>query len=273
MNNLNRRTLLQTSSLLAGSASFGFVGLLMAPASSHAQIASLPDAIEKAEALFMLSQRAAKAYFAIGLDVRKQEAQKVLDTSVQRFDRLLTEQKAFASTPAIKKTYADLSAAWVDLKIELIGKIPSKAGASSIIALNKSVFDLSSLGSNQLQIAAKTPNSRLQDVAGSVRMLSQRLSKNYFLKSWGVMPELASAEIQAAAKSYLEGKAFLLAAPQSTASVKEKIVLASSQWSFVESAINNKKAPTTANYSDVWAASENILSVMDDICNVYFKLG
>lgn len=270
MKNINRRTVLQLPCLVAlGTAPF----LSLVPSASQAQISSLPDAIEKAETLFMLSQRAAKAYFAIGLGVRSQEAQKVLDNSVQRFDRLLMELKAFASTPANKKTYTDLGVAWVDLKIELIGKAPSKAGSLLIIALNKTAFELAGIGSNQLQVQAKTPNSKLQDVAGNVRMLSQRLTKNYFLKNWGVTADAATKEIQEASRSYVEGKAILLAAPQTTAAVKMQIELANNQWIYVESAINSKKAATAANYSDVWGASENILSVMDSVCNAYFKIG
>jgi hypothetical protein len=273
MNFMNRRLVLKTPALLASTmASTAPIGLLFTPASGYAQINSLPDAIEKAELLFMLSQRAAKAYFAIGLDVRKSDAQKVLDNSVQRFDRLLIEQKAFASTPAIKKTYGDLSAAWTELKIELIGKTPSKTGALSIVALNKAVFELSGTGSNQLQILAKTPNSKLQDVAGNVRMLSQRLSKNYFRKNWGVLADAATSEIQTATKSYLDGKAFLLAAPQTTAAIKAQIALANNQWTLVESAVSSKKPGTASSYSDVWAASENILSVMDSVCVAYGKM-
>ena len=270
MLNINRRTVLQTPALLSATTS---LALLLTPAISYAQISTLPDAIEKAEALFMLSQRAAKAYFAIGLDVRKVEAQKVLGSSVQRFDRLIIEQKAFASTPVIKKTFTDLGAAWVDLKIELIGKVPNKTSALTVVSLNKAVFELSGVGSNQLQTAAKTPNSKLQDVAGNVRMLSQRLSKNYFRKNWGVLVEAANAEIQTLSKNYLEGKAFLLAAPQTPASVKQKLVLVNDQWAFLESALNSKKPPSSSNYSDVWGASENILSAMDEICNAYYKLG
>lgn len=269
MTSLQRRLVLKTPSLLAASVP---MSLLLATQSSYSQISSLPDAIEKSEALFMLSQRAAKAYFAIGLDVRKAEAQKVLDNSVQRFDRLLFEQKAFASTPAIKKTYADLSLAWTDLKIELIGKAPSKAGALNILTLNKAVFDLSGAGSNQLQILAKTPASKLQDVAGSVRMLSQRLSKNYFLKNWGVQTDVATNEIQSSVKSYLEGKAFLLAAPQTSAAVKAQIELANNQWVLVETAINSKNLATAGSSSSVWAVSENILTVMDGVCTAYGKL-
>lgn len=269
MNHINRRLLLKTPAALVAATP---LALLLTPVNSHAQIASMSDAIEKAESLFMLSQRAAKAYFAVGLDIRKQDAQKILDTSVQRFDRLLIEQKAYASTTAIKKTYADLSLAWTELKIELIGKTPSKAGALNIVSLNKAVFELAGNGSNQLQALAKTPNSKLQDVAGNVRMLSQRLSKNYFSKNWGVLADAATGEIQSATKTYLDGKAFLLAAPQTTASIKAQIELANNQWSFVESAVNSKKPATPSNYSDVWAASENILSVMDGVCTAYGKL-
>ena len=268
MNHLTRRNLLQTPALLTAATPFAF---LLAPATCHAQIASLPDAIEKAEALFMLSQRAAKAYFAIGLDVRKAEAQKALDNSVQRFDRLIIEQKAFATSPTIKKTFVDLGVAWVDLKVELIGKVPNKASALTIVSLNKAVFELSNLGGQQLQMAAKTPNSKLQDIAGNVRMLSQRLSKNYFRKNWGVLADAATAEIQTITKNYLDGKAFLLAAPQTSASVKQKLNLVNDQWAFIESALNSKKAPSAANYSDVWGASENILLAMDEVCTAYFK--
>jgi hypothetical protein len=269
MTALNRRLFLQAPTLLAPMLP---AGLLLLPGTGYAQVASMADAIEKSETLFMLSQRAAKAYFAIGMNVRRPEAQKVLDASVQRFDRFLFELKAFAPTPAIKKTYADLSVAWVELKIELMGKTPSKAGAAQIVALNKAVFDLSGAGSNQLQVEAKTPVSKLQDTAGSVRMNSQRLSKNYFSKGWGVLADAAGAEVQSSTRSYLEGKAFLLGAPQTTAAIKDQIALANNQWTFIESAINNMKAPTPTNYTDVWVASENILSVMDSICIGYSKL-
>ena len=268
MNHLNRRTLLQTPALLAATAPFG---LLLAPATSHAQIATLPDAIEKAEALFMLSQRATKAYFAIGLGVRTPEAQKVLDTSVQRFDRLSIELKAFAPTPAIKKIYVDLGTAWVDLKVELMGKAPTKAAGPKIVGLNKTVFELSGAGSGLLQTAAKTPISKLQDVAGNVRMLSQRMTKNYFRRGWGVLADAADVEIQEAKRGYLDGKAFLLAAPQSTAPIKAQIEIANNQWALIEAAIASKKAPSASNYSDMWAVSENILSIMDGVCTAYFK--
>ena len=269
LKNISRRRLLQSPALLAATAP---IGLVLAPSVSYAQISTLPDAIEKAEALFMLSQRATKAYFAIGLGVRTQEAQKVLDTSIQRFDRKLIELKAFASNPAIKKTYTDLGVAWVELKIELMGKTPTKAAGPNIVALNKTVFELSGAGSAQFQQAAKTPISKLQDVAGNVRMLSQRLSKNYFRRGWGVSADAADVEILEAKRGYLDGKAFLLAAPQSTAAVKAQIELANNQWSLIETAVNSKKPPSASNYSDVWVVSENILSAMDGVCNAYFKL-
>lgn len=251
-------------------ASISAITLLM-PAASHAQISTLPDAIEKAEALFMLSQRAAKAYFAIGMGVRTPDAQKVLDASVQRCDRLSIELKAFAPTPAIKKIYTDLGLAWVELKIELIGKAPSKAASPKIVTLNKSVFELSGTGSGLLQAAAKTPLSKLQDVAGNVRAQSQRMMKNYLLRGWGVSVDAADVEIKEARRGYLEGKAFLLAAPQSSASIKAQIEIASNQWTLIETAISSTKAPTASNYSDAWVVSENILSVMDGVCAAYFK--
>lgn len=268
-NDISRRMLLQSSAFLTAPLS---IGLLLAPVASHSQISTLPDAIEKAESLFMLSQRATKAYFVIGLGVRTQEAQKALDVSVQRFDRMVIELKAFATTPAIKKTYTDLGVAWVELKIELMGRAPSKAAGPKIVALNKEVFDLAGMGSGQFQEVAKTPVSKLQDVAGNVRMLSQRLSKNYFRIGWGVQADAATVEIREATRGYVEGKAFLLAARQTTPAIKAQIDIANNQWALIETAVSSKKAPNASNYSDVWAVSENILQVMDGVCAAYGKM-
>jgi nitrate/nitrite-specific signal transduction histidine kinase len=81
---------------------------------AHAQVVDLSDAINKAGRQRMLSQRMAKAWFAMLLGVDAPQAKLVLDRSMALFDRQLVELKAYASTPALKQTYQQLEAAWSD---------------------------------------------------------------------------------------------------------------------------------------------------------------
>jgi len=91
----------------------------------------------------MLSQRMAKCYLAMGQSVQPRDADRLLGTSMALFDRQLVELKAFAPTPEIKATYAQLEASWSDYKGALVGSAPSKAGAPGVIA--KETRDLRAL--------------------------------------------------------------------------------------------------------------------------------
>src|SRR5262245_38897749 len=96
--------------LLAGSTALALVGTV------RAQVQDINDAINKAGRQRMLSQRCAKAYLALGMELPDTHARQVLDASLALFDRQLVELKAFAPSPAIKATYQELEAVWSDYK-------------------------------------------------------------------------------------------------------------------------------------------------------------
>ena len=252
----------------------GAASLSLLPGWAQAQVASPSDAIDKAEALLMTSQRATKAYLAIALGVQPELAAKVRDTAMAQFDRQLTELRAYAPTPAIKKTYTDLQVLWLDMKSDLVGRKPSADGAKALLAEDTVVIKLASTGAQQLQDHSAKPTARLVGAAGDMRMLSQRIAKFYFASGYGTTVTLAAGEITTAERDFLSLKDQLKRAPQSTQSLKDQLELVSAQWIFLDNAVRQKsdKATLARQGGVVWSTSETILQIMNNLVAGYAKL-
>ena len=249
--------------------------LTLFPCASYSQIASAGDAIDKAEALLMTSQRATKGYLAIALGIQPELAVKVRDTAMTQFDRQLTELRAYAPTPAIKKTYTDLQALWLEMKGDLVGRKPSAEGAKALMAEDTAVAKLANTGAQQLQDHSGKPTARLVGAAGDLRMLSQRIAKFYFASGYGTTSAQALAEIATAERDFLSLKDQLKKAPQSTQALKDQLELVSAQWIFLDNAVRQKsdKASLVRQGGVVWSTSETILLIMNNLVAGYAKLG
>ena len=256
--------------LALGAVSLGFL-----PTWGTAQIVSAGDAIDKAEALHMTSQRATKGYLALSLGVQTELAAKARDNAMTQFDRQLTELRSYAPTPAIKKTYTDLQVLWLDLKGDLVGRKPSAEGAKALLAGDAAVAKLANTGSQQLQDHTGKPTARLVGSAGDLRMLSQRIAKFYFASGYGMTIAAAAAEIATAERDFLSLKDQLKKAPQSTQALKDQLELVSAQWVFLENAVRQKvdKASQVRLGGTVWSTSETILQVANGLVSGYAKLG
>ena len=265
-NSLSRRQHLLTLSA---------VGFSLLPGASSAQVTSASDAVDKAEALHMTSQRATKGYLAIALGVQPELATKVRDTAMAQFDKQLVELRSYAPTPAIKKTYTDLQILWLDMKGDLVGRKPSEEGAKALLKEDDVVAKLANAGAQQLQEQSGRPTARLVGAAGDVRMLSQRIAKFYFASGYGVTAAAASTEIATAERDFLSLKDQLKKAPQSTQALKDQLELVSAQWVFLDNAVRKKTDKSTQERlgSVVWSTSETILQVMNNLVLSYAKLG
>ena len=249
-------------------------GLALMPGVCLAQVTSVGDAIDKAEALHMTSQRATKGYLAIAQGVQPDSAGKVRDAAISQFDRQLTELRTYAPTPAIKKTYTDLQVLWLDMKADLVGRKASVDGAKALLAEDALVAKLANTGAQQLQDHSGKPTARLVGAAGDMRMLSQRIAKFYFASSYATTAALAETEVASAARDFLSLKEQLKKAPQSTQPLKDELELVSAQWIFLENAVRQKSDKSTMVRQGVvvWSTSETILKIMNNLVAGYAKL-
>ena len=238
---------------------------------AYAQVSDLSDAINKAGRQRMLSQRMGKAWLALVHGIEKTSAQQVLEKSMALFDRQLSELKGFAPTPVIKTTYSQLETAWSDYKVLLVGITPDKAGAPALLQQDAKVLALAHQGTLQYEAALGKPQGKLVNIAGRQRMLSQRMAKFYLAAKLPGDSSVSALEIGKARTEFIGAMEVLRSAPEATARIKDELQLADAQWVFFDMALQKLQNNQSSGkqLSEVFVASENLLSVMDRVTNLY----
>jgi nitrate/nitrite-specific signal transduction histidine kinase len=261
-NLLNRRTLIAAA-----------VGLPLL--SVHAQVNDLGDAINKAGRQRMLSQRMGKAWLALVHGIEKSTAQAALDKSMALFDRQLVELKSYASSADIRDTYAKLETSWSGYKTTLVGSLPSRENATSMLQLNAGVLALAHQGTVQFEAVQGKPSGKLVNIAGRQRMLSQRMAMYFLAARLPVDAATATSEIDKARTEFTTAMAVLHKAPETTPMIEDDLKVADVQWMFFESALKKvalTESSTPKALVDVFQASENLLVVMDRVTGLYASL-
>ncbi|MDR6539683.1 type IV pili methyl-accepting chemotaxis transducer N-terminal domain-containing protein [Variovorax soli] len=250
----------------------GWIGGFALPAvgNTFAQVSDLNEAINKAGRQRMLSQRVAKAYLAAGQGVATSRAQEILGASMALFERQLAELKAFAPHPDIRVTYSQLEMAWGDYRTVLVGQAPKRDGVPVLLELDAKVLALANQGTVQLERVSGKPLGKLVNIAGRQRMLSQRVAKFYLALAWKAPVPNAQTELDKARGEFVAALDVLANAPETTIQIRQEIDLTRTQWVFYEAALAQRGADTTTERSaNVFLSSENILSAMDKITNLY----
>jgi hypothetical protein len=255
--------------LQAGAALLGATAL-----PSIAQVQSLNDAINKAGRQRMLSQRMAKAWLALGMEVENGGARQVLDNSLALFDRQLVELKAYAPSATIKATYQELEAVWSEYKAALVGSRPARERVPALVALDARVLALAHQGTQQYEATSGKPVGKLVNVSGRQRMLSQRCAKFYLATAWEAGVATAKAELEKARGEFTAAHAVLAGAPEATPQIKDELELARQQWVFFENALQfgNQAGQGGRRAAEVFRSSENILAVMDRVTGLYARV-
>jgi nitrate/nitrite-specific signal transduction histidine kinase len=134
--------------------------------------------------------------------------------------------------------------------------------------------------STALPLLAQAQVSDLSDAinkAGRQRMLSQRMAKFYYAAVLSVDASTAVAEIAKARSEFTSAMTTLRGAPEASPRIRDELNLADGQWLFFDQALDRLQSGTAAaaaakSLSDVFVTSENLLSVMDRVTNLYASL-
>jgi hypothetical protein len=247
----------------------GCAGWLAWPA--LAQVTDINDAINKAGRQRMLSQRISKAYLALVHKIEVGSAQQIMDRSIALFDRQLVELKAYAPSPAVRETYGKLEASWADFKGVLVGSAPSKEQAAKVVQADAAILALAHQGTQQYEQHSGKALGRLVNIAGRQRMLSQRMAKFYLANALKGDPQ-AVAEIGKARQEFMAALEILRNAPEATSRIRDEIALADGQWVFFDQGLQRiepGRTPLARQMTDVFVASENLLSAMDRVTGLY----
>lgn len=239
--------------------------LLPVAHSSQADVA-LSAAINRTARFRALSQRCAKAYCQIYLDVLPENSRDVL-AAAQRLIQVGFEDlaKGGFSTDLAKQIAA--------LRHEATGLnalLAAPAQKDSVVAVSAQadkMLTVANKTTESMEGLAKNASAKLVSVSGRQRMLSQRLAKNYFLSAAGIDQKPLREQMTSDRHEFKQALATLAAAPISTSSIRNELALGESQWTFFEAAIGRKPDPESLKI--VATTSERLLEVTNNLTGLY----
>jgi hypothetical protein len=253
---IRRRSLLQ---LAAGS--------LAVPAAFTAEAQmSLASAINRAARFRALSQRCAKAYLQLHLEVMPDGARDVL-ASAQRLIQVGFEDLARGNFPAAVNQQVAGIRKESDELMRMLAAPPSKANISGVSAQADKMLIAAQKATEAIEGLTKVTSAKLVDLAGRQRMLSQRLAKNYFLTAAGFDAKPLREQMMSDSSDFIDALGTLTAAPLSTANIRNELQLGQQQWMFFEGALGRKAEGNALR--TVATTSERLLEVMNNLALMY----
>ena len=256
----SRRLALKTcaSGVLLGAAGFGGAAWAQPPL-------ALSTAINRAGRLRALSQRIAKAYTQMTIDVLPEQSNDVLATA----QRIVKTNLMELGRAGLSGETASLLAVCTADTERLFALVSGAPAASHLADVNKASDQLLASADRLTAALEGTSKSgaKILNVAGRQRMLSQRLAKSFMLIEAGQDSAGLRKQLDAARSEFVLALDALEAAPVSTPAIKQDLLQARSQWMFYQSALDGKDK--TVARRDVATTSERILEVMDSLTGRY----
>ena len=210
------------------------VAWLGVPAQADTTFGSL---INKAGRQRMLSQRIVLSYVEIGLGVFPEQARKRLESDIVLFDAQLAELQAAAPATDIVNALASVQALWKDFRTAAMADV-SRSGARRLQFWSDDLLFATNKVVQLLQDLSGESYSRLVNVAGRQRMLSQRMAKFYMLREWGLDTITTRDEMERARNEFTGALAALQAAPENTDAIREELEAAAVQWAWFDNALS-----------------------------------
>lgn len=240
--------------------------LLGAPVDSAvAETLSAASAINKAGRQRMLSQRMAKAYCQIGLDVRREEAKSQLQAAIALFESQLAELRQFASTAQVKGALDAVEAQWTPYRA-ILRRPYDRNELRNLLNMSEELLARTHKVVLLIQDTSGKPFLRLVNVAGRQRMLSQRIAKLYMCHQAGVRDAVVLDSLQQVKSEFKGALAELKVAPQNTAGIEQGLAATGTQWALLEYSLENADKPLA---EFVAITSEKILGGMDGVTAAY----
>ncbi|MBK8960861.1 MAG: type IV pili methyl-accepting chemotaxis transducer N-terminal domain-containing protein [Proteobacteria bacterium] len=163
-------------------------------AATPASTVSIPEAVNLAGRERMLSQRMAKAYLMRGQGIAARDAETILADSLAVFEAQLARLQAGMPNAEIARSLAALDTEWRRMK-PLLVVAPTPSAAAALYDANEAVQTAAHHLTLAYERESAQPLDHLINLAGRQRMLSQRLAKFYFYRTWELSADAAAMEM------------------------------------------------------------------------------
>jgi len=217
----------------------------------------------------MLTQRITKSFLQIGLGANVQRSRQDLVESIDLFERQHEELTRFSTSRQVGETLTKIRERWAPFKQAALSK-PGPDVAKRLQAADEDLLTLCETVVYLIEDMADTEYSRLVNISGRQRMLSQRMAKFYMMMAAGVGTPSIRAQLDRTINEFAGGLLALRRSPDNTPVINEKLQQAAEQWIWLESSLLLAKKEY---YPEIVAdASEKILRLMDSVTGLYTQL-
>lgn len=144
------------------------------------------EAVDKADAQCMLSQRIALAYLAIGMGLDAEKYQQQLDKDKLLFQRQMEELKVFAKDNATKQNLTEVSQSWNAYQVVFSNKV-SKDKAVQLLDKSKELLAASEKVVEAIEVSVsnnKTAKVKKVNKAAHLRTMTEQIALYVFAQRW-----------------------------------------------------------------------------------------
>lgn len=213
----------------------------------------------------MLTQRAAKAYLMLVLQIDPPRARAILDQSTTRFDAQLAELSRYATHPDARAALDQLGQRWRDYRA-LLASPPGVDGAREVYGQSELAQEAAHRLTLTLERTAGTPADRVVNIAGRQRMLGQRIAKYALFVAAKVQPHAARMELSLA-RSEFAAALYQLAVGPHDDEIGAQLQRLDAEWAGCRALLD--RPASAATLAELVDRSERMLEASEALVSLY----
>ncbi len=217
----------------------------------------------------MLSQRMAKDYMYVGNKVAVSKAKKQLEISISEFKTAHDKLVNSINDEEIKNLLEFVQMSMEDF--ELMIKEPFSAdNAQLVLDLSESILEGSQYVVASLREFLNIKASKIIDVSGRQRMLSQRIAKYYIAYQSGIKDKNTIDQMNATVKLFAESHSMLMINKENTPEVNRQLNGIDKLWKIVNKFYLNIEKGGLPHI--VFSTTDKITKKMNKVTGLYVEI-